>query len=61
MIPRPPKLAQNFLHFFLRDNLAEEVEGDLEEKFYAKLEDGSLLKAKLNYWFQGIIGSIFVL
>lgn len=50
----PPKLAQKFLHWFLRDDLAEEVEGDLEEQFYAKLEEGSLLKAKFNYWYQVI-------
>ncbi|MEM1135160.1 MAG: FtsX-like permease family protein [Bacteroidota bacterium] len=50
--PIPPKLAQRFLHWFLRDELAEEVEGDLGEQFYAKLAERSLLKAKLNYWYQ---------
>ncbi|WP_245576532.1 ABC transporter permease [Flexithrix dorotheae] len=48
----PPKLANRFLHWFLRDDLAEEVEGDLEEQFLACLEDGSLFKAKLNYCYQ---------
>jgi len=48
----PPKLALKFLHWFLKDDLAEEVEGDLEEQFFAKLEEGSVFKAKLNYWFQ---------
>ncbi|MEM1134615.1 MAG: ABC transporter permease, partial [Bacteroidota bacterium] len=50
----PPKLAQRFLYWFLRDDLAEEVEGDLEEQFYVKLKEGSPLKAKLNYWYQVI-------
>ncbi|MEM1135161.1 MAG: ABC transporter permease [Bacteroidota bacterium] len=50
--PIPPKLAQRFLHWFLRDDLSEEVEGDLEELFYTQSEDGSQLKAKLNYWYQ---------
>ena len=45
----PPKLARRFLHWFLRDDLAEEVEGDLEEQFYAKLDEASAFKAKLNY------------
>jgi putative ABC transport system permease protein len=31
---RPPALAQRLLTRFLRENLAEEVRGDLEEKFY---------------------------
>jgi len=48
----PPKLAQKFLHWFLRHDLAEEVEGDLEEQFYAKLEETSVFKARLNYWYQ---------
>jgi putative ABC transport system permease protein len=50
--PIPPKLAQRFLNWFLRDDLAEEVEGDLEEKFIAKLEKSTLFRAKLNYWYQ---------
>ena len=48
----PPQLAQRFLRWFLREELAEEVEGDLEEKFYATVEAGSLRRAKLNYWYQ---------
>jgi putative ABC transport system permease protein len=50
--PIPPKLAQRFLNWFLRDDLAEEVEGDLEEKFIAKLGKSTLFRAKLNYWYQ---------
>ena len=48
----PPQLARRFLRWFLREELAEEVEGDLEEKFYATAEGSSLRRAKLNYWYQ---------
>lgn len=48
----PPLLAQRFLNWFLRNDLAEEVQGDLEEQFYAMLENNSLFKAKINYWYQ---------
>lgn len=48
----PPQLARRFLMWFLREDLKEEVEGDLEEKFYIRLEQHSLVKAKLNYWYQ---------
>ncbi|MEO0333070.1 MAG: permease prefix domain 2-containing transporter, partial [Bacteroidota bacterium] len=50
--PPPPKFARKFLHWFLRNELAEEVEGDLEEKFYQTLEEHSLGRAKRNYWYQ---------
>ena len=48
----PPRLARRFLRWFLRDDLAEEVEGDLEEKFSATVEEHSHRRAKLNYWYQ---------
>jgi putative ABC transport system permease protein len=48
----PPKLAQRILQSFLRDDLAEEVQGDLEEKFNVTLKSKSLFAAKLNYWHQ---------
>lgn len=48
----PPKLATRLLHFFLRDELKEEVTGDLEEKFVWNAKNKSVFKAKLNYWFQ---------
>jgi putative ABC transport system permease protein len=48
----PPKLAQRLLTRFLRNDLAEEVRGDLEEKFHLDLKNKSVLKAKLNYWYQ---------
>ena len=50
--PIPPQQAQRFLRWFLRGDLAEEVQGDLEEKFYSKLEESSSFRAKLNYWYQ---------
>lgn len=50
----PPKLAQGILVRFLRDDILEEVVGDLEEKFYNTLEKRSLVRAKLNYWYQVI-------
>ncbi|GAB5409596.1 MAG: ABC transporter permease [Balneolaceae bacterium] len=52
--PIPPKLAEKLLIFFLRDDLAEEVTGDLEEKFYLQIEKKSVFLAKLNYWYQVI-------
>ncbi|MDB4286247.1 ABC transporter permease [bacterium] len=48
----PPRLAEWILTRFLRGDLAEEVLGDLEEKFYATVERKTLRRAKLNYWFQ---------
>ena len=50
----PPKLAQKFLRCFLKEELAEEVEGDLEEQFYSRLEESTIWKAKLNYWYEVI-------
>lgn len=48
----PPAFAQKILLRFLRDDLAEEVLGDLEEKFYTNVKTKSLFKAKMNYWYQ---------
>ncbi len=52
MATRPPQLARRFLIRFLRHDLAEEVLGDLEEKFYTTIKDKSLFRARLNYWYQ---------
>ncbi len=38
--------------FFLREDLAEEVLGDLEEKFYVTLKNKSRLRTTANYWYQ---------
>ena len=48
----PPKRAEQFLQWFIRGELAEEVLGDLEEKFYSLLDQKSPFQAKLNYWYQ---------
>ncbi|UII28053.1 ABC transporter permease [Fulvivirga maritima] len=50
--PIPPQLAERLLTWFLKDELAEEVLGDLDEKFYSAAAKGSLWWAKLNYWYQ---------
>ena len=52
--PIPPRLAERLLLRVLRPELAEEVLGDLEEKFYAVAERKSPFRARLNYWFQAI-------
>jgi putative ABC transport system permease protein len=48
----PPRLAQKFLLGFLRDEISEEVQGDLEELFYSDLERSSPFHAKINYYYQ---------
>ncbi|MEP1306097.1 MAG: ABC transporter permease [Balneola sp.] len=49
---KPPKSAVRFLIFFLKQELQEEVLGDLEEQFHLNVKRGSLLKAKFKYWLQ---------
>jgi putative ABC transport system permease protein len=48
----PPRLARKFLLKFLRDDIAEEVLGDLDEKFDVVVKRRSPRRAKINYWFQ---------
>ncbi|MBL7832734.1 MAG: ABC transporter permease [Cyclobacteriaceae bacterium] len=50
----PPRLPRWLLLRLLRDDLAEEVEGDLEEKFLHELKHRSAFRARLNYWYQVI-------
>jgi len=50
--PIPPPFAKRLLTWFLRDDLAEEVHGDLDEKFYCMVKDKSLFRAQLNYGYQ---------
>ena len=50
----PPRLAERFLLLFLKDELAEEVLGDLDEKFYTEIHRKSLWRARLIYWYQVI-------
>jgi putative ABC transport system permease protein len=49
---KPPKLAKKVLLSFLREEISEEVQGDLEEKFYSNLKKSSIYWSKLNYWYQ---------
>lgn len=48
----PPKFAQKILLTFLRHDIAEEVLGDLDEKFYETLRSRSSFRSRLNYWYQ---------
>jgi putative ABC transport system permease protein len=48
----PPSLARKMLSSFLRRDFAEDVVGDLDEKFYSILKNRSAFIARLNYWFQ---------
>ncbi len=50
--PQPPRLAEKLLLWFLKEELAEEVLGDLDEKFYSLATKQSLSKARKNYWYQ---------
>ncbi|MCE2995846.1 MAG: ABC transporter permease [Cyclobacteriaceae bacterium] len=49
---KPPGLATWLLKSFLRDDLVEEVQGDLDEKFQTDLKTKSRYKAKWDYWYQ---------
>lgn len=51
---KPPRLAQKLLLCFLRDDLVEEVVGDLREKFDLKVERTSEFKARISYWIEVI-------
>lgn len=50
----PPKLPKRLLTNFLREEILEDVLGDLEEKYYKTLNERSRFKANVNYWFQTI-------
>lgn len=45
----PPRLASQFLRWFCSEELLEEIEGDLSEAFYHRLELHGRWKAKLLY------------
>jgi putative ABC transport system permease protein len=49
---QPPKAATKFLLWFLKPDLREEVAGDLEERYFARLENNSQRQANFHYWFQ---------
>ncbi|MEO1098266.1 MAG: permease prefix domain 2-containing transporter, partial [Bacteroidota bacterium] len=48
----PPKLAESLLERLIKDELVEEVLGDLDEKFYQTLKVKTTIRAKLYYWYQ---------
>src|SRR5688572_8271484 len=48
----PPPIARKMLSSFLRHDFAEDVMGDLDEKFYSILKNRSAFVARMNYWFQ---------
>lgn len=48
----PPRLANWLLCRALKKELAEEVLGDLDEKFYKTIHTHSARKAKRNHWYQ---------
>ncbi len=50
----PPQLAERLITWLLKDELAEEVLGDLEEKYYQMGNRQSWAKARRNYWYQVI-------
>lgn len=50
----PPRIAQKFLLLFLRTELAEDVMGDLDERFRLMLRKRSRFRAGIDYWFQVI-------
>jgi putative ABC transport system permease protein len=50
--PIPSALARKFLLSFLREDLAEDVLGDLDEKFFLDLKMKGLARARIRYWYQ---------
>jgi putative ABC transport system permease protein len=48
----PPKFAVRLLKLFLRDELFEEVSGDMKERFDKNFREKSKTRAKLNYYYE---------
>lgn len=48
----PPRLARRLLRLLVRDEIRQEVEGDLEELFRRRLRDDGVLAARMAYWKQ---------
>ncbi|MFY0591088.1 ABC transporter permease [Roseivirga sp.] len=48
----PPKFAQKVLKCCLKNELLEEIEGDLEEKYQVVFDKHGAKRAKRNYWLQ---------
>ncbi|MEM8894349.1 MAG: permease prefix domain 2-containing transporter, partial [Bacteroidota bacterium] len=49
---KPPQLAERLISWLLKEELAEEVLGDMEEKYYQIGEAKSWSHARRNYWYQ---------
>ncbi len=50
----PPKLATKVLHWLLKPEFAEEVTGDLLERYEIKIQQYPSWRARLHYWYQVI-------
>lgn len=50
----PPRAANRLLRTFLRKELAEEVIGDLQERFDEDMETRRVFRSKLRYWYEVI-------
>lgn len=48
----PPKFASRLLRWFLKPEIREEVEGDLGERFQQLAKEKSILRARLDFWYQ---------
>lgn len=46
----PPRLAQRLLNWYCRDEILEDLEGDLNEYFERNLKTKGVRKARLIYW-----------
>ena len=53
----PPRLGKRILRWFVNAEFVEEVEGDLDELFYERLNEESVLKAKTHYLLD-VVGAI---
>jgi putative ABC transport system permease protein len=51
---KPPRYASALLRKLLRDDLCEEVTGDLYEKFQTHCRNHGSTSARINYWYQVI-------
>ncbi|GAB3996970.1 ABC transporter permease [Spirosoma daeguense] len=47
---KPPRLAQRLLNWYCRPEIAEDLQGDLNEYFERNLKTKSLRRARLIYW-----------
>ncbi len=45
----PPKFADKFLEWFCREELLEDIQGDLYETFHFTLKKKGLFKARMQY------------